>query len=333
MKTAVRSASLDEVDTGSRLHELLAERIVASGRGLGSLRCHLLVQPNGYRPAFATRFKALVKDAGAVAHPVKLSPLPRGLWPELISLDLEKGADSAISALAVEAACEDIRSKVLRSGSAHRVCAWLFNDRPAKQVASHLANTAILRLPGSSGRKWLRFYDPLVMDMYWHLLDGRQRGWLMAEFNAWVFVDRWGKVNQLASTEQHPVEQPPRLTPSQWNALSHVAAVNQAWVLALSERLVVDEMRLVETLQAMCQLGKFAVTDKADLELFAFHCLRYGPRFSESEHVRRILKQVDPDAGYAYLVQSLTEADWRRIDSSGQTFARSAEVLGANSHG
>lgn len=324
---------MDEAGSGGQLHEFVAERIVADGRRLGSLRCHLLVQPDGYRPAFATRLKALVEDAGAPVHPVKLSPLPRSLWPELISLDLEKGADSAISALAVEAACEDIGFKALRSGSAHRVCAWLFNDKPAKEVASYLANTAILRLPGSPGRKWLRFYDPLVMDMYWHLLDGRQRGWLMAELNAWVFVDRWGKVNQLAPMDQAPESQRSRLTLMQWSALSHVGAVNQAWVRALSEGLVVEEMHLVETLQAMRQLGNLSVTDRVDLELFAFHCLRYGPRFAESEHVRRILEQVGPDAGYAYLSQSLTEADWRRIDPSGRIFARSAEVSGASPHG
>lgn len=333
MKTAVRNVSLDEADPGGRLHESLAERIVACGSRFGSLRCHLLVQPNGYRPAFATRLKALVENAGAPTHPVKLSPLPRDLWPELVSLDLEKGADSAISALAVEAACEDVRLKVLRSGSAHRVCAWLFNDRPAEQIASHLANAAILRLPGTPGRKWLRFYDPLVMDMYWRLLDGRQRGRLMPGLKAWVFVDRWGKVNELAPMEQHPEDRPSRLTPAQWDALSHVGVVNQAWVRALSERLVVEEVRLVETLQAMRQLGKFSVTDRADLELFAFHCLRHGPRFFESEHVQRILEQVGPDAGYAYLAQSLTEADWRRIDPSGRPFAGSAEISGAPPHG
>lgn len=304
--------------------DALCERLHALSRRLGSSHCCLLMQ-EAESTSFDDEFERARQAARIEAVPVALKPLPENVWPYLLRLNLDQGTHATVSALAMRQACLDVEPSALREGRGHRVCAWLFGETETTSLARLIASHALPRHPKTRKKKWLRYYDPLVTDLYWPLLSLQQRQSMLRGVRAWAYVDRWCSLRDIESEPGQYADKTAPLTMEQWGRLQHVGALNQAWIRGRLEGRNIETNDLRQTFEALTSVKAHGLRERADIDLFAWHSLRYGHDFHHDARVRRVLGQVDADEGYAYLSQALTDQDWQDIDHHRQGRSSSAE--------
>lgn len=300
----------------SHAADALSEQLHALARRVGSPRCYLLMQKREVATTLDERLDLARQAAGIEAIPVRLAPLPESVWPSLLRLDLGRGADAALSARAMEQAWLDVQPKTLREGLGHRACAWIFSDTDPASLARSIASSALLRRPGSRRRKWVRYYDPLVADLYWPLLSSGQRRSMLLGVRAWAYVDRWGDLRDVSVEPAHDTEGASPLNVEQWDRLQHVGALNQAWHRGRREKHTMAQGDLQRSLDALSGLKAYRIRERADVDLFAWHSLRYGSDLHLDVRMQRILREANENEGYAYLVQALTDQDWKDIENN-----------------
>ena len=308
----------------SHVADALSEQLHALARRVGSRHCCLLMQKREVATALDEKMDLARQAAGIEAIPVRLAPLPESVWPFLLRLDLGRGADAALSARAMEQAWLDVQPETLREGLGHRACAWIFSDTDTASLARGIASCALLRRPGSRRRKWLRYYDPLVADLYWPLLSSGQRRSMLLGARAWAYVDRWGDLRDVSVEPAHDTEGASPLKAEQWDRLQHVGALNQAWLRGRREKHTMAQGDLQRSLDALSGLKAYRISERADVDLFAWHSLRYGSDFHLDARMQRILQEANEDEGYAYLVQALTDRDWKDIENNSRRRLSSA---------
>lgn len=304
--------------------DALSEQLHALSRRLGSPHCCLLMQ-RAKATAFDDALERARQAAGIEVVPVPLKPLPESVWPYLLRLNLDQGTHAAVSALAMRQAWLDVGLKALREGRGHSVYAWMFGDTAPSTLARLVASHALPRHPRTRKRKWLRYYDPLVTDLYWSLLTSQQRQSMLRGVRAWAYVDRWCSLQGMESGPGQNADRTAPPTTEQWDRLQHVGALNQAWTRGRLEGRNIETSDLRQTFEALTSVKAHGLRERADIDLFAWHSLRYGPDFHHDTRVRRVLGQVDADEGYAYLSQALTDQDWLDIDHHRQRPSPSAE--------
>ncbi len=157
------------------------ERLYALARQAGGARRYLLMQTSDAADAAGDRFQQMLAEVGLAPMPVKIHKLPAPFWPVLIALDLDQGTHSALSALAVDMAIADTASQAMEHGQIQRTCAWIFSNAPVGELARHLATTAIARHLPSHKARWLRYYDPLVADLFWQACAPEQLAYFLRD--------------------------------------------------------------------------------------------------------------------------------------------------------
>ncbi|WP_263117647.1 DUF4123 domain-containing protein [Xanthomonas oryzae] len=167
------------------------ERLYALARQSGGARRYLLMQTSDAADAAGDRFQQMLAEVGLAPMPVKIHKLPAPFWPVLIALDLDQGTHSALSALAVDMAIADTAPQAMEHGQIQRTCAWIFSNAPVGELARHLATTAIARHLPSHKARWLRYYDPLVADLFWQACAPEQLAYFLRDIACLAYIDRW----------------------------------------------------------------------------------------------------------------------------------------------
>lgn len=320
---SVQASTASSSDTATPV-DALCERLHALSRRLGSAHCCLLIQKTEVTTS-DDEFERARQAAAVEAVPVSLKPLPESVWPCLLRLNLDQGTHAAVSALAMRQACLDVGPSALREGRGHRVCAWLFGDTEPSSLARFIASQALPRHPETRKKKWLRYYDPLVTDLYWPSLSLPQRQSMLRGVRAWAYVDRWCELRDIESEPCLNALRVAPLTMEQWDRLQHVGALNQAWTRGRIEGRNIEENELRRTFEVLASVKAHGLRERADIDLFAWHSLRYGHDFHHDARVRRVLGQANADQGYAYLSQALTDKDWQDIEHHRRRRSSSAE--------
>ncbi|REI39167.1 DUF4123 domain-containing protein, partial [Xanthomonas oryzae pv. oryzae] len=166
------------------------ERLYALARQSGGARRYLLMQTSDAADAAGDRFQQMLAEVGLAPMPVKIHKLPAPFWPVLIALDLDQGTHSALSALAVDMAIADTAPQAMEHGQIQRTCAWIFSNAPVGELARHLATTAIARHLPSHKARWLRYYDPLVADLFWQACAPEQLAYFLRDIACLAYIDR-----------------------------------------------------------------------------------------------------------------------------------------------
>lgn len=206
------------------------ERLYALARQSGGARRYLLMQTSDAADAAGDRFQQMLAEVGLAPMPVKIHKLPAPFWPVLIALDLDQGTHSALSALAVDMAIADTAPQAMEHGQIQRTCAWIFSNAPVGELARHLATTAIARHLPSHKARWLRYYDPLVADLFWQACAPEQLAYFLRDIACLAYIDRW----QTLQVVRPPDSCVPAaaLPATAWERLDGIGALNQAWARA-----------------------------------------------------------------------------------------------------
>lgn len=297
--------------------EALCEQLVAIDRSSAG-QCHLLMQPAEERCESDEAFDALLESAGITPVPVAIRQIPKALWPSLIPLDLGKGTHSLLSGQAVEMAMAQRSVSSLLAAHPQRACAWVWTPLLTPQLARQLAERAVAHCPYAQGRKrWLRFYDPMVTDLFMQCSSRSQRAYRFSGVTTWTFLDRWGEwaiSNAVASA----LRGDPAVS---WPELESIGALNQAWIGALRAGTPPDRTAFAQLQRSVAEGRRCGVTSGADLDLFARHVLTLGRYFHTHPTVQALLARVAQGERYGELTRRIGDREWQDIRIAGAVHA------------
>ncbi len=289
--------------------EALCEQLVAIDHSSAG-QCHLLMQPSEDRCERDEAFDALLESVGITPVPIAIRQIPSTLWPSLIKLDLGKGTHSLLSGQAVKMAMAQRSASWLLAAHPQRACAWVWTSLPTRQLARQLAERAVAHCPHAQGRKrWLRFYDPMVTDLFLHTSSRSQRAYRFAGATTWMFLDRWGHLainNMVAPALPGDPAVP-------WPEVECIGALNQAWIGALQTGDVPDRSTFAHVQRCVEEAHRRGVANGHELDLFARHAISLGPHFHRHPTVQRLLAQVENGERYDELAWRIEDAEWQDI--------------------
>jgi len=301
---------------------MLAEQLLRIASGFGDLRCYLLMQPSDRREESDEAFEMAVQAAGRRPFPVVIGQLPESLRPYLIELDLHLGGDSLVSGEALAMALRDRSHDALRQGCIQRSCAWLFSPRDVASLAKAIARRSVAAVPGVPGLQWMRYYDPMVTDLYWALSSDATQAAMLDGIAAWVYVDRRTGLETLvaptATTAEARAPHP---------ALHGIGALNQAWIRSMGEGAMPAREELLRAMKAIDHAWTAGIRDRIDLDAFAWDVLSRGSGIIAHPVMMRLLQRAKEGEAYADLADQLDDAAWHRIEveSKGASAPRSQE--------
>ncbi|KAB7769101.1 DUF4123 domain-containing protein [Xanthomonas maliensis] len=304
------SQGLGAEDANERLHALAAQA--------GSAHCYLLMQPSGGNDAHDTRFRQHIEDAAVTPVAVRIDKLPERFWPVVFALDLERGAHATLSALAVDMALADTTPQAMERGQIQRTCEWIFSDLSIGQLTRQLATTAVTRHPVTHMARWLRYYDPLVADMFWSTCAPAQLAYFLNGIASLAYIDRWQSL-QVVSGESDTTPSAV-LPPSAWERLDGIGALNQAWVRTHSEGAQIVREQFSAAVLAVQHGVRRGLRPGAGLDLFAWQALHLGPGFYRHRQVQALLEQVSAGEDYTELANQLDDAHWQGIGMEAGNF-------------
>lgn len=312
------------VSNESRI-EAVRERLYALAQASGALKCYLLMQTADLPDELDDHLQQAMSAAGIEPAQAKIAQLPARYWPVLVTLNLREGLHSAVSAQAVSLAMADTEPQSLRRGKVQRTCAWIFSDMSIDEVARHIATTAVAHHPASHKNRWVRYYDPMVADLFWRACTPGQHLHFLRGIAHWAYIDRWQQLQlvQPSRIGEGPVSP---LTVPVWERLQGVGALNQAWLRARSEGLEIEPDRLWRAAASLQQGYRSGLRKHVDLDLFAWQAIQLGPDFYRHDKVQALLKQASEGHDYGELAHQLDDAQWHRIGlEAGTTRAQSAQ--------
>ncbi|UKE45834.1 DUF4123 domain-containing protein [Xanthomonas cerealis] len=308
--------------------EALSEKLHCIARSAGVSRCCVLMQSSAQISEGAAKLQQALDNSRNEVVPVNLAPMPKSDWPYLVVLDIAKGHDAWISALAMEAAQREVQWESLQSGRPNQVCAWILGERDPRELSRRIAKNAIQRNPQRK-RRWLRFYDPCVIDLYWDLLTPTQRLLSDQEMGSWLYVDRYVELRALSAPEASGQMTGATLSNEQWDGLEYVGSINQSWIRLGKEGVIPEFAQLTSARRTMvATVPALGIDDSIDLDLFAYHAIKYGPGFHADTSVQQVLRRLSAEEGYAYLMQGFSEEHWAYIRDR-----RSISLITVNKNG
>ncbi|QEO98569.1 DUF4123 domain-containing protein [Xanthomonas oryzae] len=287
------------------------ERLYALARQAGGARRYLLMQTTDAADAAGDRFQQMLAEVGLAPMPVKIHKLPSPLWPVLIALDLDQGTHSALSALAVDMAIADTAPQAMEHGQIQRTCAWIFSNAPVGELARHLATTAIARHLPSHKARWLRYYDPLVADLFWQACAPEQLAYFLRDIACLAYIDRW----QTLQVVRPPDSCVPAaaLPATAWERLDGIGALNQAWARARCAGMDIAPAQFSAAAAAVQHGCRQGVRPGPGLDLFAWQAVHLGPGFYRHRQVQALLDQVSAGEDYTELANQVDDAHWQGI--------------------
>lgn len=289
--------------------ESLREQLVSIDRSSAG-QCHLLVQPADDRCEGDETFDALLQSVGITPVPVAIRQIPSTLWPSLIPLDLGKGEHSLLSGKAVEMAMAQRSASSLLAARPQRACAWVWTPLLTRQLARQLAERAVAHCPHAQGRKrWLRFYDPMVTDLFLQCSSRPQRAYRFEGVTTWMFLDRWGEW-AISNAVAPALPGDPAVF---WPELECIGALNQAWIGALRAGSPPDRATLAQVQRSVGEGRRCGVSSGTDLDLFATHGLSIGPHFHRHPTIQALLTQIAHGGRYGELIRRIGDTEWQDI--------------------
>ena len=289
--------------------ESLCEQLIGIDRSSPG-QCHLLMQPPVERCEMDDAFDAPLDSAGVQAVPIAIRQIPAAMWPSLIPLDLSRGMHSLLSGQAMAMALAQRSLASLLTARPQRACAWLWTPLLTRQLANQLAAQAVAHCPHAQGRKrWLRFYDPMVTDLFLHTSSRSQRAYRFAGATTWMFLDRWGHlaINNMVAPAL------PGDPAVSWPEVECIGALNQAWIGALQTGDVPDRSTFAHVQRCVEEARRRGVANGHELDLFARHAISLGPHFHRHPTVQRLLVQVEKGERYDELAWRIEDAEWQDI--------------------
>jgi Domain of unknown function (DUF4123) len=306
--------------------EALCEQLVAIDRSSAG-QCHLLMQPAEDRCERDETFDAQLESVGITPVPVAIRQIPKALWPSLIPLDLGKGTHSLLSGQAVEMAMAQRSASSLLAARPQRACAWIWTPLLTPQLARQLAERAVAHCPHAQGRKrWLRFYDPMVTDLFLQCSSRSQRAYRFEGVTTWMFLDRWGEW-AISNAVAPALPGDPAVS---WPELESIGALNQAWIGALRAGTPPDRATFAQVQRSVGEGRRCGVSSGTDLDLFATHGLSIGPHFRRHPTVQRLLAQIAHGELYGELIRRIGDTEWQDIRIAASTHASAIKGDGAH---
>ncbi|AWH54731.1 hypothetical protein C1924_16865 [Stenotrophomonas sp. ESTM1D_MKCIP4_1] len=306
--------------------ESLCEKLIGTDRSSAG-QCHLLMQPTVERCEMDEAFDALLESVGIAPVPIAIRQIPVAQWPSLIPLDLSKGMHSVLSGEAVAMAMAQRSAAWLLAGRPQRACAWVWTRLLTRQLARQLAERAVAHCPHAQGRKrWLRFYDPMVTDLFLQCSSRSQRAYRFEGVTTWLFLDRWAEW-AVSNTVAPAVPGDPAVP---WPEVESIGALNQAWIRALQAGTPPDRVTFAQVQRSVAEGRRCGVSSGTDLDLFATHGLSIGPYFHRHSTIQTLLAQVGQGERYGELVRRIGDKEWQdiRIGAS----AHAGAIKGDGSH-
>lgn len=290
-------------------------------------QCHLLMQPAEDRSDLDDAFDALLGSVGVEPIPVAIRQIPSAFWPSLIPLDLDKGMHSLLSGHAVAMAMAQRSVQSLLTANPQRACAWIWTPMLTRQLASHLAGRAVAHCPHAQGQKrWLRFYDPMVTDLFLRCSSHPQRAYRFEGVTTWMFLDRWGE--WAISNPVAPAMSGDPAVP--WPEVESIGALNQMWIRALQAGSPPDRATLAQVQRSVAEWRRHGVSSGTDLDLFATHALRIGPHFHRHPTIQALLAKIAQGERYSELAWRIEDTEWKDIRIAASTHA--SAIKGDESH-
>ncbi len=288
-------------------------------------QCYLLMQVADTVDEAGEDFDEALTAAGIQPVRVRIPGLPEQYWPILIRLQLDKATHSSVSVLAVAMALRDGQLRALRKGQIQRTCAWLFTDLSIDEAAGSVAARSVAFHPHSRRRRWLRYYDPMVADLFWQSCGRETRQHILSGMKSWAYIDRWQGLQVLVSSPSIEATSA-SVSPQAWARLECVGALNQAWIRMRAEGFMVDPGRFWRCAESVQSAYLSGVRKQMDLDLFAWHALQRGPSFHEHPHIQEVLQQVRDGADYGDLTAGFDEQHWKQIElEAGSALAPSTQ--------
>jgi len=289
--------------------ESLCEQLITIDHSSAG-QCHLLMQPAEDRCDLDDAFDALLESVGVEPTPVAIRQIPLAFWPSLIPLDLDRGMHSLLSGHAVAMAMAQRSVHSLLAAHPQRACAWIWTPMLTRQLADRLAERAVAHCPHAQGRKrWLRFYDPMVTDLFLQCSSRTQRAYRFEGVTTWMFLDRWGEW-----AISNPVAPAVRSDPAvHWPEVESIGALNQSWIRALQAGAPPDRATFAQLQRSVAEGRRCGVSNGADLDLFATHGLSIGPRFHRHSKIQELLAQVAQGERYGELIRQIGGTEWQDI--------------------
>jgi Domain of unknown function (DUF4123) len=194
-----------------------------------------------------------------------------------------------------------------------RVCAALASERPANDIARHLAKQSVRR-SASGEHYWLRFWDPLVLVHLQWIWSADELKTLMAPFSQWtVFIQ-----GQVLHLHEHAAL-PGLLMQSASN--KHPAALVDVGILNAALRQIgwtLDEVpQLGPSLWASvrCARNDYGLHHDDDLALFASQAQRWGACFPEQTDIKAALAlTTDGETRYVDALSQVRPERWASIE-------------------
>jgi len=289
--------------------ESLCEQLIGIDRSSPG-QCHLLMQPAVERCEMDDAFDELLDSAGVQPVPIAIRQIPAAMWPSLIPLDLSRGMHSLLSGQAMAMALAQRSLASLLTARPQRACAWLWTPLLTRQLANQLAAQAVAHCPHAQGRKrWLRFYDPMVTDLFLHTSSRSQRAYRFAGVTTWMFLDRWGHlaINNMVAPAL------PGDPAVSWPEVECIGALNQAWIGALQTGDLPDRSTFAHVQRCVEEAHRRGVANGHELDLFARHAISLGPYFHRHPTIQRLLAQVEKGERYDELAWRIEDAEWQDI--------------------
>lgn len=289
----------------------LSEALSRLDSKLAARSCHLLMQVADRTTAEDERFNEALVSAGLQPVLVKVAKLPPRLWPVLIPLQLSQSPHSLVASLAVAMAVADTDPKALRQGSIQRTCAWIWTDMTTAMLAQRIAKNAIIPYPEGlqAGHRWLRYYDPMVTDLFFQACDPEHRGRYLQDMS-WACVNRWQELEIWQAEEEAALS--PELHSSIWERLDSIGSLNQAWIRARCEGQQIGRDFFRRVADAVLR-QHYGLRKRTELDLFAWQAITLGPDFHKHKHVQVLLEKTGKGADYDELAYQIDDTDWHRI--------------------
>lgn len=295
----------------------IADRLHRLAHNRGHARCFVLLDPTLRNALDDHRFEswAAAKDARSI----QVGQIDRTHCPILVRIDLGNAIDDSALHTLIQMAVEDWHLDALRSGHGHRVCAWLLPNLELRELAHRLAGVTIARRPGGAAA-FLRFYDPLVQDVFWRLCSSSQRSWFLQGIDHWMRLDRWG---ELVEESTLPLESGATSHPFdhyQWRALDCIRAINEAWLRCADEGHGAPSADVIaRVVAAMVRSANYDLHDHRDLEAFAFHAFTVAPEFDRHPLLQARLRGRPATESYGRWVAPLSADEWNTIRAASVT--------------
>lgn len=108
------------------------------------------------------------------------------LW--LMTLDLRDDDDRQLLEKSIRVALDELHPERLCRNTSRAICGWLTSLFDSQTVAKQLGETAIQRLVFGQEIR-LRYYDPLINNILWPVLNALSQERLMGILSRWMLID------------------------------------------------------------------------------------------------------------------------------------------------